>query len=45
MEMKKFYSTPVLREWEIRYDLGFLRSAKSNIDDWYEDVNDLTFDD
>ena len=44
MEKKKFYSTPVLREWEVCYDLGFLRSAKSNIDDWYEDVNDLSFD-
>ena len=43
MEMKKFYSAPVLREWEVCYDLGFLTSAKSNIDDWYEDVNDLTF--
>ena len=44
MEMKKFYSAPVLRELEVCYDLGFLKSAKGNIDDWYEDVNDLTCD-
>ena len=42
---KKNYTAPILREWEVCYDRGFLRSAKSNIDDWYEDVNDLSFDD
>ena len=40
---KKQYSAPVLREWEVCYDIDFLRSVKNNIDDWLVDDDELNF--
>jgi hypothetical protein len=44
MDKKKTYMTPAVRTWErVAFDTDFLKSSKNQIDDWYEDEDELDF--
>ena len=43
MENKSPYCAPALREWAVRFDIGFLASATGSIDDWIEDDDPINF--